>query len=200
MKATKFLSIVFCCLAAVSVTSCLGDDSKDNNALTDQEKAQCLAVVKGDYTGKLVYPTTETKDGKAVSDTIDAKWSIASDNKLIIKAFPTRLLAEHVTDSTVKEALASANDIDIECYIGFINVSPVQYLINPQTPSYTVNYGDKEHKIQVPFLASNYYSFGSYDQTQNLMEMQIIEAGLYIDGQLTDYLTTSIPFAFYSKK
>lgn len=191
---------MFCCLAAMSITSCMNDDDDDNRSLSKEEKAQCLMAVKGNYSGNLIYAAKNEKNVKDVTDTLAVKWSITNDSTMTIDNFPAELLTENITDTTMKKALATAAAQSITCRIGFIKTSPVQYLINPQSPTYNLNYGGKNHKIQIAFYVNSYNSYGSYDLTKKVLQMQIIEAAVFLDGKQTAYLKKAVPFVFVSTK
>ena len=78
--------------------------------------------------------------------------------------------------------------------------SELSFLVNPKTPAYNLNYGGKDHKVQVAFFVNNYSSFGSYDLTKKVMSMQIIEGAIFLDGNQTAYLKEGVPFVFVSTK
>ena len=198
MKTMKLAFAALCCMTTLSFTACSDDDS--SHALTQEEKAQCLMAVKGNYTGHLIYAAKNDKNVKDVTDTVDVKWSIVSDSIMTIEKFPTKLLAENVTDTTLKAALKTAEDQTITCSIDFVKTSPVHFLVNPKTPAYILNYGGKDHKVQVAFFVNNYSSFGSYDLTKKVMSMQIIEGAIFLDGNQTAYLKEGVPFVFVSTK
>lgn len=188
-----------CCLAATSFISCDNNDDT-NTALSKEEKAQCLATVKGDYTGKMVYAHTDAKTSKTVNDTVDISWSILTDSTMTIKHFPTKALAANITDNTLSSTLTAAASVDMTCYIGFVQTSPVTFLINPVTPSYNLTYDGKTHQVQIPFYTNNGFTFGSYNATKKLLEMQIVEGAIYVDGKLTTYLKAATPFVLYATK
>ena len=201
MKNLKFLTAV-CCMAAMglTVTGCLNDSDDTNREMTKEEVAYCLNTVKGNYDGDLIYVSKNIKDVNDNTDTLKVSWSIINDSTMTIKKFPTRLLTANISDEKLKAALAEAPDQDIECLIGFINTSPVQYLINPKSPSYTVNHDGSDHKIQVAFYVNSTNSFGTFNQTKKVLYMQIVEGAIFMDGKQTAYLSSVNPFAFEAKK
>lgn len=199
MKKLRFVTMA-CCMAAMGLTSCINDNDDSSRELSKEELAYCLNTVKGTYQGDLIYIAKNVKDISDNTDTLKISWNIANDSIMTIKDFPTRLLTANISDEKLKAALAEAPNQDIKCRIGFINASPVQYLINPNTPSYNINYDGSEHKIQVAFYANSTGSFGSFNQTKKVLYMQIIEGAIYMDGKQTAYLTEAIPFAFEAKK
>ncbi|MBQ6916376.1 MAG: DUF4840 domain-containing protein [Prevotella sp.] len=199
MKKLQIVTMA-CCVAAMSLTSCLNDSDDSTREMTKEEVAYCLNKVKGNYTGNLIYVAENVKDVKDKTDTLKINWTITTDSTMTIKNFPTRLLADNISDEKLKAALAEQPDQDIECRIGFINTSPVQYLINPKAPSYTVNHDGSNHKIQVAFYMNSTNSFGTYNETKKELYMQIIEGAIYMDEKQTSYLKTANPFAFEAKK
>ena len=199
MKKIKLVTMA-CCVAAMGLTSCMNDSDDSGRELSKEELAYCLNTVKGTYQGDLIYIAKNVKDISDKTDTLKISWNIVNDSTMTIKNFPTRLLTDNISDEILKAALAEAPNQDIECRIGFINSSPVQYLINPKAPSYNINHDGTEHKIQVAFYANSTNSFGSLNQTKKVLYMQIVEGAIYMDGKQTAYLTTANPFAFEAAK
>ena len=199
MKKLKLVTLA-CCMAAMGLTSCMNDSDDFGRELSKEELAYCLNTVKGTYQGDLIYIAKNVNDISDKTDTLKISWNIANDSTMTIKDFPTRLLTANISDAKLKAALEEAPNQDIECRIGFINASPVQYLINPKAPSYNINHDGTEHKIQVAFYANSTNSFGSLNQTKKVLYMQIVEGAIYMDGKQTAYLTTANPFAFEAAK
>lgn len=201
MKNLKFLTAV-CCMAAMGITAtgCLNDSDDTRKEMSKEEVAYCLNAVRGDYNGDLIYVSKNIKDVNDNTDTLKINWSITNDSTMTIKKFPTRLLTANISDEKLKAALAEAPDQDIVCRIGFINSSPVQYLINPVSPAYTINHDGSEHKIHVAFYTNSTTSFGTFNQTKKELYMQIVEGAIFMDGKQTAYLSTVNPFAFEAKK
>jgi hypothetical protein len=201
MKKQMFLSLLFGLAAAASLTSCLdGEDNDSNNTLTKVDRAVCFGYVRGHHIGKVIYPAQNPANYSDTSDTLATSWTIDTDSTLTIDRFPSAALAHNITDATLREALAAAPDQSLKCHIGFITKSPVQFLINPQTPSYTLDYGEKTHKVQVAFYINNYSSFGVYDIEKNKLALQIVAAALYVDGHETSLMKSGIPFVFVADK
>ena len=201
MKTRSLFTILFCCVAAVCVTSCINNDDDDNSsqALTKAEIAQCYMTVGGNYTGDLLYLTTSADDMTEDVDTLVGKWNIPTDSTLIITDFPSKVLAEYVSYPGLKEALAEAPDQVIKCRIQFVEKSPVQFLVNPYVLEYTLHYGDGDHQVRVAFYINNIYSFGTFDATSRELMLKIIPGALYVDGKETSYFTPS-QIVFVAKK
>lgn len=199
MRTIKLLSVLLACVAALSLTSCNGDDNS-YTPLSKDDKAKCYNAVRGDYKGKLVYATGETKNGKTVTDTLDMAWSIPTDSTLVIRSFPSRLLAVSVTNNEVKQALSEAAAQDLTCRIGFVQTDPVAFLANPVTPSFELTYGGKSHKVQTPFYTNLTQSSGIYTAKTNTLTLQIIEGGLYIDGKQSSDMPKGMVFYLFGTK
>ena len=82
MKILKYLGVVFCCVAALSLTACNDDD--EQKSLTKEEVANCFLTVKGNYSGKLMYYTGEKKNDKFVKDSVLSTTVLSLRNVLII--------------------------------------------------------------------------------------------------------------------
>ena len=202
MKQFKFLSAVCCMVAVAAFSSCLfsDDDDDTDKSLTPTQVAQCFATIGGDYQGKLIYYAAGSAKVAEAIDTLDISWSIASDSTLVIHQFPAEAVANGITYAPLREALAEQPGKTLNCYIGFVSASPIEFLINPWTLTYNVVYEGEEHKVQVLFYVYSAYSFGTYDATTKELMMKIVEGGLYIDGKQSAYLSSDIPIVFKSEK
>lgn len=197
--------MLVCCVAALCFTSCLNDSVDSNRGLTPEEISKCEKEVKGAYQGHLIFEAKNEKDVKDVTDTLNIHWAIENDSTMAIYQFPTKLLAANVSNEELKAAIEAQPDQDIKCRIGFVNTSPIQFLINPNSPAYTVDFEGKEHKIQVAFYVNSTNSFGTHTyedavkKNTKILYMQIIEGAIFMDGKETSYLKQPKPFAFESK-
>lgn len=201
MKVMKLFSVA-CCVAAMSLTSCIGDDSSDYKPLTKNDIAMCLNAVRGTHQGKCIYLAPTAKDINN-TDTVDISWTITTDSTMTIHDFPVKLLAQNIDSISGKEvrnALLNAGESDIECYIGFTALSPIQWLINPKSPEINITTSDGNHKIQIAFWGNHSYSSGAYSTTTKEMSMEIIEGLIFMDGKTTSYLTKDTPFLFRKNK
>ena len=199
MKKFHLITMMICCVAAVVFTACNDDD--DYKGLTPEQKTEACNIVKGVYEGELIYPSANPSDKSDVSDTLDAKWEIKSDSVMVIRNFPMSLLATNVSNKDLAEALKTQQARDMKCYIDFAQVTPVTFFINPTLQSFTLNYGGKDHLVQIAMLGNNIYSFGAYDSTKKLLQMQIVEAAIYVNGILQkSALGSAVPFIFRAAK
>lgn len=199
MKTMKYFSVL-CCLAAMCLTSCLNDDNDNDTALTKEQVAQCLLAVKGTHQGNMIYAAKNPHDVKDQTDTLAISWTVKTDSTMTIHNFPTKLLFENISESAataeVKAALTALPDQDLECRIGFYRTSPISFVINPVSPSYTLELKDGKHKYTVAFYTNTSISRADYKVSEKEMEMQIVEAAIFRDDKLTSYLTEGVPFIF----
>ena len=193
MKTKQLVSIMLGCLTALCVTSCLGDDTSDNNSqtLTKAQIAQCFNTVVGNYTGKLLYEAKSSDGYTKKVDTLNVSWYIPTDSTLMIVDFPAKAVAEYVSYQPLKTALAEAPNKMVNCMTWYLETSPVEFLVNPYTIEYDLEFDGKQHKVHVVFYANNTYSFGVYDSEEKMMMLKIIPAMLYVDEKPTSYLTSS---------
>ena len=193
MKTKQLISIMFGCLTALCVTSCLGDDTSesDSQTLTKAQIAQCFQTVAGNYTGKLYYEAASSDGYTKIVDSLDASWYIPTDSTLIITDLPAKALAEYVSYKPLKTALAEAPNKMVNCKTWYLETSPIEFLVNPYTIEYDLEFDGKQHKVNVVFYANNTYSFGVYDSGEKSMVVKIIPALIYVDDKQTSYLTSS---------
>ena len=109
----------------------------------------------------------------------------------MIVDFPAKAVAEYVSYQPLKTALAEAPNKMVNCMTWYLETSPVEFLVNPYTIEYDLEFDGKQHKVHVVFYANNTYSFGVYDSEEKMMMLKIIPAMLYVDEKPTSYLTSS---------
>ena len=209
MKRFKISTLVMCCLAAMSLTLASCDTDDDGyKSLTKEEVKAAFNTVKGDYVGKLIYEAPNVMNTNDNTDTTAVSWSINTDSTLHVKSFPIATIAYGVKTNTdeakaFKLALEKQPSVDIDCKIGFVTLSPIQFIINPSTVTLTMNWSGKDHKVQIPFMINYARSFGQYNSNKNILNMQIAAAAIYVDGQPTSlldgkfYLFESTSYAFH---
>lgn len=187
MKQLKFAILALGCIAALSLTSCLGDDNDNNQGLTPAEVGQCLTATKGSYQGKIYYQATNPENINDAIDTLDVRWTVTADTTLIVQEFPAAVAAANIkgNNDELKEALLEADPQPLNAYLGFYENDPISFLLYPLSVKYTVFYGERTHSATVVFWVNN-YSYGIYNQTSRLFEMQFVLAALYIDDD-TDH-------------
>ena len=191
MKHLKNYLFALGCLAAVGLTSCLNDANDENTGLSRQEISECFNTIKGNYTGKLLFEIQNPNDLNNHVDTLDITWSVTADTLIVINQFPQATFLEQVQDSTLKVALAKATPEPLKANLGFYNTNPVAFMIYPIAVNYDIMIEDVAHKATLAFWYNN-YSFGSFDWTSRVFQMQMIMSALYLDESINrNYLLKS---------
>ncbi|MBR7029879.1 MAG: DUF4840 domain-containing protein [Prevotella sp.] len=202
MKNLKLIFLALGCMAALSLTSCLKNDDNNNNGLSEAQIAQCVNAVRGEYTGKLVYPSQGTQYYDN-ADTVDVSWSIGADTMLVIKSFPVKAIGEQIYDSDLKKALTES-DVkgELKCLLGFYGYNnEVLFLLGPQKMDFPIFYKGATHTLSVYFW-TNDYSYGYKNPQTGEMEGRIILATAIIDNdESKNYInnsptTASVPMVF----
>lgn len=200
-----FLSAV---LMVFGMTSCLNSDDDNSKSLTPDQIQQCYYSVMGPHLGKLVYITGRTDNGNNKTDSIQASWNITSDSTLVMNNVSAKAIASAIDTTTtehkeIRKAILAQPSKPMNCYIGFVNTNPIQWLINPTGITYNVNYGGKDHEVKILFYANNSYSFGQFNSTSKIMQLQVLVYGAYIDGALdngsTPLINQGTPLWFVQK-
>ncbi len=197
MRKIKFFGLfVSAVLTVFGMSSCLNSDDDNSKSLTPEQKQACYMNVAGPHSGQLVYITGKTSSGANKTDSIPASWNVTSDSTLILNNVSSKAIASAIDTTSadhkeIRNAIAAQPSKQMNCYIGFVNVSPIQWLINPTGVTYNVTYGGKTHEIKIVFYANNSYSFGQFNTTSKVMQLQILLYGAYIDGEL-DRSTTPL--------
>ena len=204
MKKFTLIAILGCIMAAVSFTSCNSDSDSSYKSLTPAEVQQCFLATQGYHNGKMIYAAENKANIKDKNDTVQVSWAITTDSTMTIYNFPSKAVAEAITgNDDLKQAIANHPNQTISCAIGYVYLTPIQFLIGPKNLTYTVEYGGSSHKVELVFFWNN-YSFGQFAaSSKNPMQMRILAAQMKVDGNVTSYgITTSNPvqFFFYTEK
>lgn len=191
MKAKNILSILLCCMAALSMTACLDDDN-DNNGPTIEQQRAAYQAVQGNYTGKLIYEKASYTGANDRTDTLDVNWLINTDSVFYVNNFPAAAVAEHIQNAELKAAIAAQPAQRIKCVYGLYNVSPIAFLVNPGSLTYNVSYNGGTHEVTIAFYVNSTYSYGAFDSSTKTMELQFIPGGVYVDKVLNNTLITEM--------
>ncbi len=186
MKKFKLLTLLFAAFAALTLTSCLNDDD-DNTGLTAEQIQMAYNATRGSHSGKIIYTTGFDKDGKDVKDSAKVSWDVTSDTVMYINNVPSKVLASVIADDDIRAAVETQGPQRIKCYINYINVSPIQWLVNPVSVSFdNLEYNGAKHKVTIAFYANSNYSFGQLitSVTPNIQMMQFIAGALYVDDKI----------------
>lgn len=186
MKKFKLLTLFFAAFATLTLTSCLNDDD-DNTGLTAEQIQMAYNATRGSHSGKIYYTTGFNKDGKDVKDSANVSWDVISDTVMYINNVPAEALASVIADDNIHAAVENQGPQKIKCYINYINVSPIQWLVNPVSVSFdNVEYKGAKHKVTIAFYVNSNYSFGQLitSVNPNIQMMQFIAGALYVDDKI----------------
>lgn len=210
MKQLKLVSLQLICLllAGFTFASCIDDDDNDDDQITYLTGDQLMAAyasVSGSHSGKMIFNDASTSTTKL--DTVSVRWDIINDSTMIIRNFPVAAVIDNIQDgnSAMVEALKTQADQSMVCTIKFYRLSPVLFHIAPNNLVYYVNYGGKEHKVEMAFYINNAYSFGMYNSkntTTPTFQMSLLEGAVWVDRSATDtnpinYIKGSKQFILY---
>lgn len=197
MKRLRLLPAAMCLLGTILMTAC-SLDSDNKYKLTDADEATLRAQMRGTYTGYLYSYNVEDS---TKTDTTLMSWTV-DDSLVVIKNFPTKYLADVISDSVVAKEVAKLDPQTINCRYGFYSKEPVYYILNPYLNALTVNYGGADHKVYVGFYCNSTNSFGIFNTTSYQMTMQIVEGGVYVDSvdSNNNLVKEGNPFIFTGKK
>ena len=117
-KNLLFLAIAF--LATFSLASCLNDDYESKAKLPSAEELKAASkLIQGSYQGKIYQYGLNDRTGKLEKkDSVNSSWEIKDDSTLVIRNFPSRMLAANITDSVLRKTIAALPDQEIKCAIG----------------------------------------------------------------------------------
>ncbi|MDY4038577.1 MAG: DUF4840 domain-containing protein [Prevotella sp.] len=188
MIKTRRILAVTLCLAAVTLimTSCFGDDTTDT--ITEEQMRTSIASMAGPYDGSLFTGVIQNNMLTQTDSLGSQKWA-ADNNKITFAEFPASQLAKGVTDADIKKALeASEEMIKLEAYYySFSSISaPYQFTLAPQTATVSVEYNGGTHELKFPFYQGG-YSYGVGNMTTQTL--QLVAAGMYVDGTHSSYFT-----------
>lgn len=190
MRNIKFLGFFLTAMLMVfSMSSCLNSADDNSSKITPEQKKQCYLTVAGPHSGKLIYITLKNSNGNTITDSIPASWNVTSDSTMVLNNISSKAVASMIDSTTtehkeIRQAIAAQSPKSMNCYIGFVNTNPIQWLVNPVGLTYNVTYGGKAHEIKIVFYTNNTYSFGQYSSTTKLQNLQLLAYGAYIDGTL----------------
>jgi len=187
----KLKTIFAACLAAVCLASCISEtNDNSNDTLTPAQVGQCLTATLGNYSGNILYQTAPiTASIIDNSDTLDIEWSVQRDTTVMVSQFPAEVAASNISDKALAEALLQAGPAPLKAYMGFYKATPVSFLLAPVSVEYDIDYNGGSHTATLVFWV-NTYSYGLYDATTRLFEMQLVAGGLFIDDDTSkNYFT-----------
>lgn len=159
-------------------------------------------LIQGSYQGKIYQYGLNDRTGKLEKkDSVNSSWEIKDDSTLVIRNFPSEMLAANITDSVLRKTIAALPDQEIKCAIGVYNVKPILFLAVP----YAINLGKMTYKgqlhdISIHFLIDPSFSYGGYDTESKTSVCRLKGVGVFVDGALDNLATSPLnTFLIYSK-
>ena len=199
MKNFKLLSVVAACLAAFAFTSCnTGDDTYSYLTLEQQKAYQSNMAMAGTYTDmKILWDHKNDADVKNQSDSVDTQVSVSmyGDSTMTVRSFPVAQLAEHISNTDLKEAISKLEPQTIK----------IKYMVLPnskQTLAYiyacpspiklNLTYGadNKSHEVVLNFGYNAYY-LGYCQWSTKQMGFPFYLYNIWVDGKQTSYISNS---------
>ena len=203
MKRKNLLFLVIAFFATFSLASCLNDDYESKAKLPSAEELKAAGgLIQGSYQGKIYQYGLNDRTGKSEKkDSVKSSWDITDDSTLVIRNFPSRMLAANVADSVLRKAIAALPDQEIKCAITVFGVKPILFYAAP----YTINLGKMTYKgqlhdISIHFRFEPTFTYGGYDTESKTSACRLKGVGVFVDGAFDDLATSPLTtFLIYSK-
>lgn len=196
-RLSRLFTIILCCTAAVSLTSCLGDDN--DGGISTEEYSQWLTNISGFYMGgstwqkqNKVYFYNDTITDKNNPSKTDSITGITAtffkgDTTVVVQGMPGRVLAKELTGhDDIKQALEYDSRQAMKAKFDFFSISypQINFYIYPFDVTYSsLRYPNGDtHDVTFKFGAP---SLGAYQSLSNLqasvLDFYLIE--VFVDGQ-----------------
>lgn len=187
MKKNHLLLLVVALMMTFSFTSCLNDDfdgKAKQNRPTQAELKAASKTIQGTYQGKLfTYTFNSTNNTIQKKDSVITSWEITDDTTLVVKKFPSKLLANNVTNADLKQAIEALPDQEVKCAVSIFNVNPILFYIAPYRLDLgKLTYGGKTHDVSIGFIFNPNNTYGGYDNAKKITGFRLIESVVLIDG------------------
>ena len=203
MKRKNLFFLVIAFFATFSLASCLNDDYESKAKLPSAEELKAASkLIQGSYQGNIYQYGLNDRTGKSEKkDSVNSSWEIKDDSTLVIRNFPSRMLAANVTDSVLRKAIAALPDQEIKCAITVFSVKPILFYAAP----YTINLGKMTYKgqlhdISIHFRFDTSFTYGGYDTESKTSACYLKGVGVFVDGVFDDLATSPLTtFLIYSK-
>ena len=200
-KNLLFLAIAF--LAAISLASCLNDDYESKAKLPSAEELKAASkLIQGSYQGKIYQYGLNDRIGKSEKkDSVNSSWEIKDDTTLVIRNFPSRMLAANVNDAVLRKAIAALPDQEIKCAISVFSVKPILFYAAPFSLNLgKMTYKGQLHDISIHFRFDPSFTYGGYDTESKTSACRIKGILVYVDGVRDDSAISPLTtFLIYSK-
>lgn len=197
-RLSRLFTIMLCCTAAVSLTSCLGNDHE--SGIQPEEYKQLLNSISGFYMGGSTWQTQNKiyfyndtitdKNNPLKTDSITgiSATFFKGDSTVVVEGVSGRVLAKELTGhDDLKKALEDYLAQPIKAKFIFFNVNSPQasYFVYPFDVTYpSLKYPNGEtHEVTFKFYSPSLGVFQSLNTQQaNIFEFYLM--GVYVDGKL----------------
>ena len=203
MKRKNLFFLVIAFFATFSLVSCLNDDYESKAKLPSVEELKAASkLIQGYYQGRIYQYGINDKTGKSEKkDSVNSSWEIKDDTTLVIRNFPSRMLAANVNDSVLRKAIAALPDQEIKCaIIGVFSVKPILFYAAP----FSLNLGKMTYKGQLHYISIHFrfdpsFTYGGYDTESKTFVCRIKGILVFVDGVLDDSAISPLnTFLIYS--
>ncbi len=187
MKKKNLLLLAVAFIATLSLSSCLSDNNDGGRKLpTPAERKAASKMIQGVYQGKLfTYNYNSANSVISKKDSVRTSWEIKDDTTLVIKSFPSKMLANKITESELKQAVEALHDQEVKCAISVYEVNPILFYIAPYRLNLgKLTYGGKTHDVAIAFWFNPIYTYGGYDSAKKVTGFRLIEAAVLVDGTI----------------
>ncbi len=185
MNRNKLFILILALVTTLSFTSCLSDDYEDKQISQAELKAAFLTI-QGNYQGWLFSHTSDGKSGKIEKkDSLRTTWEIRSDSTVLVRNFPSKMLANNITNLELKKAVEALPARDIKCAFNIYSVNPILFDVAPfQVELGKLTYGGETHKVAIGFAFRRNLTFGGFYAPKKQVGIRLIEGGVIIDDKV----------------
>lgn len=204
-KFNKLFIILLCCVGAMSVTSCLGDD--DDYSIDPETYRQYLNLMAGHYPGdpyswkymNKIYYHNDTITDKENPEKEDSIVNIsltlnAQDSTFTITNIPGKIFTKQLSDEykDLRDAINNAPNqmLKGKIILNYIGDGYVYFVTYPTSITYSsLTYGGEAHKVTLRFYNNPYLNQGVYGNagdSKQALQFNIFLADIIIDDDVNN--------------
>lgn len=193
MKKITLLSLVAVLLTALTFTSCNTGDDNGYSYLTKEQQDAYQTKMAGSYPNLvLLFDHKNDADGKNQIASVETSCDFSNDSTFTISNFPIKKLAEHISNSELKEAISKVEDKTVTGkYMVLPNslTNQAYFYACPSPINLNLTYGSdaKEHKVVLVFTTY----VGSCIWSTKQIDFPFYLTSIFVDGTQTNYIKNS---------
>lgn len=186
--------LILCCVATVSFTSCLSDDS--DSGIDDTTYQSWLTSISGSYAGSSsnwqlqnkIYFYNEESNTDSICDVYVRFYK--ADSTVTVEDVPGYVFAKEITgNDELKKALQNTDIMQtLKAKFVFYNISSpyAYYAVFPYSIEYpSLAYENGEtHKVTVNFVSGAYSGIYYSSSVSSMNQFSFYVANIYVDGNL----------------